>query len=451
MLDNLKVIWREGMFLQPQHFQQAERFLSHNINGMMTYYQPYYFGITEIEIDTGKLNFQNIAIKKCSGIFPDGTMFSIPLTDDSPLERNFSDYFAYQKNEITVFLALPSVVNGKEIVSQSFQRNKELCRFESRMCIIPDEIDTNQCKEIELAELHFNILFEGEPTDGFVTMKIAKITRMEGGRYIIRDDFIPPLLQICASGYIESQLGVIMGKIINKCNVLSGERRIKKNGIFEYSFDDEDRFRLYYAINNYAPLINSYYLNPVIHPFQLYSLLIMFAGAICSFLSNNEIINFPVYNHFELDSVFGKIFKIINRILNIELNSECVIYPIEKQNSTTYKCIINDPQKINGRKMFLGAISKMPEKELIIYMLQRMKICPSDKLNSIVSSATSGIAIIKLSANPKQLVSKENYVYFTLDTENDLWIDVINSGELSFYLPNLVHDLKMELISLCNN
>jgi hypothetical protein len=50
MRNNGKVIWKEGMFLQPQHFQQMERYILNNVNVSISNHFPYAYGITEFRL-----------------------------------------------------------------------------------------------------------------------------------------------------------------------------------------------------------------------------------------------------------------------------------------------------------------------------------------------------------------------------------------------------------------
>ncbi|MBN1757114.1 MAG: type VI secretion system baseplate subunit TssK, partial [Chitinispirillaceae bacterium] len=55
MFENSKVVWKEGMFLQPQHFQQAERFMFNTINDRMAVYHPFFYGTFEVDVDRDAL------------------------------------------------------------------------------------------------------------------------------------------------------------------------------------------------------------------------------------------------------------------------------------------------------------------------------------------------------------------------------------------------------------
>ena len=50
-----KVLWTEGMFLQPQHFQQAERHADAMRGALARRLVPYGWGVSELEVDAEML------------------------------------------------------------------------------------------------------------------------------------------------------------------------------------------------------------------------------------------------------------------------------------------------------------------------------------------------------------------------------------------------------------
>ncbi|MFT5083359.1 MAG: type VI secretion system protein ImpJ, partial [Lentisphaeria bacterium] len=67
-----KVVWSEGMFLNPQHFQQQERYMERYINGKCSAYGAYGWGLQEFEIDQQLLKLGKLSVIRASGVFPDG-------------------------------------------------------------------------------------------------------------------------------------------------------------------------------------------------------------------------------------------------------------------------------------------------------------------------------------------------------------------------------------------
>lgn len=50
-----KVVWTEGMFLRPHHFQRAESFLQHHIREWGSLQRPYLWGFLDLEFDEAML------------------------------------------------------------------------------------------------------------------------------------------------------------------------------------------------------------------------------------------------------------------------------------------------------------------------------------------------------------------------------------------------------------
>jgi type VI secretion system protein ImpJ len=70
-----KVIWYEGMKLDPHHFQQADRYSQYSINTKFRLLNPGFWGINKMIIDTAALAGGTFGFVECQGIMPDGLSF----------------------------------------------------------------------------------------------------------------------------------------------------------------------------------------------------------------------------------------------------------------------------------------------------------------------------------------------------------------------------------------
>ncbi len=75
---NSKVIWSEGMFLQPQHLQQHDRYIEKLLEGRTRPIAAYGWGFSALVLDEAALALGKVAISSARGIFPDGTPFDFP-------------------------------------------------------------------------------------------------------------------------------------------------------------------------------------------------------------------------------------------------------------------------------------------------------------------------------------------------------------------------------------
>ena len=78
-----KVVWSEGLFLQPQHFQQQDRYFERYVETRCQSLIAHSWGFTEIELERDLLSIGKFGLRRAAGVFPDGTPFRMP--DDDPL------------------------------------------------------------------------------------------------------------------------------------------------------------------------------------------------------------------------------------------------------------------------------------------------------------------------------------------------------------------------------
>ena len=98
-----KVVWSEGLFLRPQHFQQHDRYLENLVSGRTLGLQPFNWGFYSLAIDRDLLKIGKLALTECTGIFPDGTPFSMPKDDETPLPLDLGE----DVRDEMIYLAFP--------------------------------------------------------------------------------------------------------------------------------------------------------------------------------------------------------------------------------------------------------------------------------------------------------------------------------------------------------
>ena len=92
-----KVVWTEGLFLQPQHLQQQERYFERLVRTSTGGLRPYAWGLTQLELDTDLLTLGKFAIRSVAGLLPDGTPFSVPGDVDHPRPLELLETAAQQR------------------------------------------------------------------------------------------------------------------------------------------------------------------------------------------------------------------------------------------------------------------------------------------------------------------------------------------------------------------
>jgi type VI secretion system protein ImpJ len=448
MFENSKVVWKEGMFLQPQHFQQAERFIFNAMSNRMAVYNPFFYGTFEIDIDKDGLVNNLFTLTRCSGILPDGCSFSIPREDTPPPSRSFSDHFSHDQQFLDVYLALPLVKDGKPNVSSAVSEAHHQFRYRSKMAGIADDVFGTQRKEIEVGLYNFQILFGDESLDNFANVQIARLKRAANGQISLQDTYIQPLLQIGGSRFLMVQIRSLLEMLLAKCNTLAQGRRQVEGGFAEFASSEETAFRLLETMMTYTPLLNYHLASPQAHPFDIYSLLMTFAGALSTFSSDFSIKDFPRYDHHQLTATFGGLIRIIRMVLEADISAGCVPIPIEQVNQATYIANVPDNRLFTTAKFFFGVSAKVSEKELILGVAQRIKMSSRDRIDLLISSAMPGLTLMHNTRPPEGLSTKPGFLYFTLDQQGQFWESIRSTGSIAFYFPNNFPELKMEMLAL---
>ena len=98
-----KVVWSDGLFLQPQHFQQQDRYFERYVEARCHALTPFSWGFTELEIERDLLRIGKLALRRAAGVFADGTPFRMPEDDPLPPAREIGR----QVRDEDVLLAIP--------------------------------------------------------------------------------------------------------------------------------------------------------------------------------------------------------------------------------------------------------------------------------------------------------------------------------------------------------
>lgn len=198
MLGSKKVIWKEGLFLQPQHFQQSERFLLNSINTRLSLYISHNYGFTLYKLNTDAVANGNFTVTQAQGIMPDGTAFDMPKHESVPPARPFEEHFTHDQQSLDVYFALPMAEENRANVGDTADSRNPV-RYVNRVVSVSDEAFGRQQKDIEVGDFNFKILFEDESRDNFTSMPIARLIRSSSSQIEIDESYIPPLLYIGAS------------------------------------------------------------------------------------------------------------------------------------------------------------------------------------------------------------------------------------------------------------
>ena len=84
MFRSNKVLWGEGQFLRPQHFQFQDAYHEWRTAETAASLHPYAWGLRKLVIDVDALSTGVLRIEHLQLILPDGELFNAPQDDPLP-------------------------------------------------------------------------------------------------------------------------------------------------------------------------------------------------------------------------------------------------------------------------------------------------------------------------------------------------------------------------------
>ena len=194
-----KVVWSEGMHLEPHHFQVQSRFFEEitHFGISKLWFEPY--GIVGLELDAEALRNGTVCLVHARGIFRDGLAFNMPESDPLPAPRSIVELFPPTRESLTVLLAIPPLRLGAPNVALTDQDLNGPRRLIAEPDLIPDENTGLDEKSLKVGRKNIQIVLDTENAGDLETLPIARIRRDGSGNYVYDESFIPPCTQISAS------------------------------------------------------------------------------------------------------------------------------------------------------------------------------------------------------------------------------------------------------------
>ena len=299
-----KVVWHEGMYLGPHHFQvQSQSFedLVHFSTSSL-WFAPY--GVISCKLDPDALQNGMLSLVHARGLFPDGLAFQMPDADAVPPILNINELFSSTRESLLVSLAVPARrPDGPNCALDSEPSPVDL-RYQAEMLTLPDDNTGRDEKQIQVGRKNIRFTVESQATQDLVTLPVARVLRDGSGRFIFDPSFIPPCLQISASERLLVIARTLVDILDEKSASLSRARRATAQGRAGYSSDEIASFWFVHTVNESLSVLRHLSLSERGHPEQLYMEMSRLAGALCTFGLESHPESLPAYNHDDLGEVF---------------------------------------------------------------------------------------------------------------------------------------------------
>ncbi len=435
---NNKVLWSEGLFLQPHHFQQHDRYLEHLVASKTSLGTPHPWGIRQLILDADLLTMGKIAIAEASGLLPDGTPFNIPADDPPPRPLEIDETVKEQ----VVYLALPLRQPGLPEAG-SVDDEEHSLRYRSDEVDIRDNVVGAQTESrIEVGRLDLRLLLERENRNGFAYAGLTKVIECRADKQVVLDDsYIPPCVDYQANSRLAGFCGELLGLLHHRAETLAARvSGTGRGGVAEWA-----DFLLLQVVNRAEPIMAHLSAIAGLHPEALYRLLLPMAGELCSFTtSEKRPPTFPVYRHDDLDATFTPVMATLRDALRKVLEERAIPIPIQERKYGFRIAPLSDKTLLVHASFVLAAHAKIDAEVLRSQFPSQVKIGPAEKIQELVKLALPGIKLRPLPVAPRQIPYHAGFAYFELDRNNEFWGQLDVSGAFAMHIGGDFPDLQLE-------
>jgi type VI secretion system protein ImpJ len=448
--DQRRVVWYEGMTLDPHHFQQWDRYHRSVVNARLDAVARFNWGVTRLTINEDRLANGEFVIERAIGVMPDGFAFDMPETDPVPAPRNVQEFFTATQEQLDVHLALPAERKGGGNFLLQGAENRRATRFHAQTASVADENTGLDERQIEVGRSQFQVRFGQEPLQEYVTIQIARVRRDASGAFVLDEEFVPTNLSLSAAARIQGLTRRILELLVNKSSSLAERKRsiLKQR---ELSPADVAAIGLLGAVNAYIPVLN-HHLNAVqSHPEPLFRDLLGLAGQLAAFVPNAQVAprDFPTYDHARLSSSYNELGRIILDLLGgASPQANYVRVPLSTIRENLYKASL-DEQLLEQAQFYLIARSDtFSEQQLVDKLPQMLRIASPDTIDDVLRTYVRALSIEHTHRFPSGMPVDQQANYFQLQKRGPFWEAIVEHGELAIFVPQEFSSVDMELVAV---
>ncbi len=409
--DTSRVVWSEGIFLRPHHFQQQDRWVEASIHTATRDLAAGAWGVRRVQLDEGLLQQGRVGIAEADVVLPDGTAVHIGRDTPPPEPVTIGDEGGL------VFLAVPQRLAGAAAVDAGGTATG--LRLKGEMLDVKDEIASPNAstERLEVAVPALVLLRASDPQDGYAVLAVARVKAVEtptaddaARRLVLDDDFILPTLRIDGCPVLKRRVRDLLDQLAGTAEDLVAWVRGKRA---------ELELRHLHRLGQ-------------VHPERLYLFLVGLLGELATLTSDSrrppppeEI---PPYRHDLPGEAFTYLFRALGRQLGTRVERRAVMLEVQKmRHRGTFVVQIDDHGVVADATLYLAVGAATPVEEIYQGFPKAATIGPINDFQGLIDGQMRGIGAEPVRHLPDGLPYYQGRAYFALDRTSPYWANLPRS------------------------
>ncbi len=456
------IYWYQGLFLQPQHFQQAGLYNEALLAPFKNYLVPFFWGVCELEINNGSLKEFEFDLSKGEFLFKDGTW--VGVGHNAVIKpRSFKALWDRFHEPFTVYVALKRLnLQGEHIDQTNGAINQKTNILKSRYDLnlsqeeVADLYNGDYNTQITSLNYILSLVWDSE-IDLYPEYELIPIARIEynGQHPVCSQGFVPPVITLKSSPVLFNYLRNTKEALYSRSVSLSSYKSMRQVAAFDYQPTSLPFLFTLKTLTQYVPLLNHFIETQVVSPWELYGILRQLLGELSILSEKIDVLGrnksgevlVPVYDHTNLGQCFRQICMLIDELLDSLLYSmESIIHLIQEGNY--FKADIPSDLLKDTNNFYLAIKTEMEPEQLLQSIIPTLKIGSQEDISILTKRALSGVPLEYLSNPPLGLSVKNNVNYFRLDHHHISWVSVKEDANFCIFWGDSTDNVQIDMYIL---
>lgn len=434
------VLWAEGIFLGPQHFQAWDRYQFESQASRQRMLYPHAWGIAELEWDNKALLNGRLDLVRLKAIFPDGRLVDFQASSQHRVTMDLSNLKAAQ---LTIAITLPRNEQAQGITGYptNGQRSGLLTSYQD----VADTHDVNRIREVAFTAPNISLMPLPDISDDMSALPITELTLGEDQQYQHVDECILPSLSLSATNGLPSLVKGLL-EVLDHRQRQYIEQRSQLSEVANFSTAELADFLLNKDLSLARMELGQFQQFPKQHPYLLFLTLLRLHTVLAHYMDATQLNLTLAYNHESPADGFHRLHNSIRTLLNVQKQRpEAGITLTLGHNGGYYTSEINNTA-LERCHFYLGVNHPDDNPDWITRFPAMCKVGATSQIDTMLSSALPGVSISHCQRVPHKVRIKSGYEYFRLDTQSPLWTNIKQDRALSIFCLGDFAETQIELL-----
>lgn len=439
------VLWREGMLLSPQHFQQAGRAAAAEAAAALRLAAPLAVGVARLRHDPAQLAAGSFALLAVEALLPDGTPVLADGPADLPAPVDLAARLPAGAARAVIHLALPLAPAGTVAAAPGGIHAGRQVRWRAVQAEVADAVD-GVVRTIEVVEPNLRLVVEGESLDGLAALPVAAVLREGADRFGLDPAFAPPALRLDAAPALHERVRETAAVAAARAAEIGAHRRSRGQGLVEFAVGDVATVLTLQAIGAALPGLRQAADAGWVHPAEVHARLAALAGQLIALAGEGDPGDLPAYDHRRPAEGFAALCDLLGRHLRTVTASRFAPLPTRPAGERVHAAQL--PEHLAGARIFLAVVSSLPAERVVRELPARGKVASHGRLDTLVASALPGIRLAYQATPPPEVPVQPGGAYFLLEPAGPEWEQARRTGTLAVYLPADLAQARVEFMAI---